>query len=66
MVPAIPVFVIHVLLPGLLEVEMPIALPAVVVILALYVVLPPITVARNAVLKFPTHWEAPFVWRARH
>ena len=44
-VPAIPVFIIHMLPPGLLEVEMPIALLAVVVISVLYVVLPQCVIA---------------------
>ena len=39
MLPAIPVLVIHMLPPGLIEIEMPIALLAEMVILALYVVL---------------------------
>ena len=44
-VPAIPVFVLHMLPPGLLEVEMPIAILAVVVISVLYVVLPQYVIA---------------------
>ena len=40
MLAAIPVFIIHMLPPGLLEFEVSVALLAEVVILALYVVLP--------------------------